>query len=208
MTLLPGRRYPELINDDEKLLENSPRGARRAAGRRAGGAFGEGRKPGVKRSNLGAPSGSVPYPRTRTPPCPITFEKGPVWNSWTMAGIRGTITASRSRLLMFPVEMSSSLPGNECRTWESTKSASLVTTTLFSRSASSMTCWSVVRFLSAVIQSVNCVASSGGEPASNSPWQLSVHQELHGPTGTSRRVCARRAANARAASRSSRSRSS
>ena len=23
MTVLPGRRYPELINDDEKLLENS-----------------------------------------------------------------------------------------------------------------------------------------------------------------------------------------
>ena len=43
MTVLPGRRYPELINDDETVAGELVRGARRGAGRCAGVAAGAGR---------------------------------------------------------------------------------------------------------------------------------------------------------------------
>src|SRR5262249_23201477 len=58
------------------------------------------------------------------------------------------------------------------------------------------------------VQGVDGVAPGGGKPPDEPPWQLGVYEELHGPTGWGRRVRASRAAKARAARRSSRSRSS
>src|SRR5262249_11936021 len=68
------------------------------------------------------------------------------WNARTTSARSGTTNDSRSRLLMFPVEISNSFAGRPRRRCESTKSASLVTTTRCSRSARSLICSSVVRF--------------------------------------------------------------
>ena len=73
MTVLPGRRYPDLINDDEKLLENSfvvPDAAladvsAALRGRRAGGASGQEGRRGHPPRPGGRPMGE-PGRRTAT----------------------------------------------------------------------------------------------------------------------------------------------
>lgn len=98
-------------------------------------------------SRLVRPLLSSAYPRTTTPAGPSSRNECDP-SSRTMAGMRGTISASRSRLLQFPVEISSNFDGRPRSRCESTKSASLVTTTRRSRSARSLIYSSVVRFTS------------------------------------------------------------
>ena len=124
-----------------------------------------------------------------------------------MSGMSGTTSASRSRLLMFPVEISSSFAGRpeEMRVHE---------VGVLGDHHPLLPVGHVVDLLVGrpvrvgQVERVDGVAPRGGQPSGHPPRQLRIHRgsswahrlEAAGPGS--------RAANARTASRSSRSRSS
>ena len=111
-------RADERVTDRSHATQDGTR-ARRSRKQRAGARPSGSSPPLPPEGRAGAAIGPEDrlgraYPRTTMPARPSS-RKECTWNSWTMAGMSGTISASSSRLLMFPVEISSSLAGRACR---------------------------------------------------------------------------------------------
>jgi len=131
-----------------------------------------------------------------------------VWNSRAIDGMRGSINASNSELLKFPVEISRSFAGRPWRVLRIDE----VRVLRDHHPLLSLGKLAYLRIRRSIpggqVEGMHGVTSGSGQPAHHSPGHLRVHHEPHGDTGWSRRVRASRAANARTASKSSRLRSS